>query len=81
MAVGRKVSFPAFDAEARETIAATLNDYVVVDNPLDYHTFIWNQRDKLAATFSAVMKGQVRCGHGDPRHPRQSRAWMRPPGW
>jgi len=57
MAVGRKVSFPAFDAEARKAIAATLNDYVVVDNPLDYHTFIWNQRDKLTATFSAVMKG------------------------
>jgi acyl-CoA synthetase (NDP forming) len=57
MAMGRKVSFPPFDAATRESVAATLNDYVVVDNPLDYHTFIWNQRDKLAATFSAVMKG------------------------
>ncbi len=57
MAMGRKVHFPPFDAELREKIAATLNEYVVVDNPLDYHTFIWNQRDKLTATFSAVMRG------------------------
>ncbi len=28
-----------------------------IDNPLDYHTFIWNQEDKLTATFSAVLAG------------------------
>jgi len=57
MAVGRKVSFPPFDAETRERVARTLNEYVVVDNPLDYHTFIWNERDKLKDTFSEVMQG------------------------
>jgi acyl-CoA synthetase (NDP forming) len=38
-------------------VAATLNEYVTIDNPLDYHTFIWNQEDKLTATFSAVLGG------------------------
>lgn len=57
MAVGKKVSFPPFDAETRERVARTLNEYVVVDNPLDYHTFIWNERDKLSATFTEVMRG------------------------
>ena len=31
----------------RPKVAATLNEYVAIDNPLDYHTFIWNQVDKL----------------------------------
>ncbi len=57
MAVGRKVSFPPFEAETRERVSRTLNEYVVVDNPLDYHTFIWNERDKLGSTFSEVMRG------------------------
>ncbi|MEE4237505.1 MAG: acetate--CoA ligase family protein [Anderseniella sp.] len=56
------VSFPAFDPATHEKVAATLSEYVVVDNPLDYHTFIWNQRDKLAATFSAVLSGGFDVG-------------------
>jgi acetate---CoA ligase (ADP-forming) len=61
MAMGRQVHFPPFDAETRDRVAATLNDYVVIDNPLDYHTFIWNQEDKLSATFSAVLSGGFDC--------------------
>lgn len=56
------VSFPAFDPATHEKVAATLSEYVVVDNPLDYHTFIWNQRDKLAATFTAVLSGGFDVG-------------------
>jgi acyl-CoA synthetase (NDP forming) len=62
MAEGRKISFPPFDAETRANVAATLNDYVAVDNPLDYHTFIWNQEDKLIATFSAALSGGFDLG-------------------
>ncbi|MFO1088703.1 MAG: acetate--CoA ligase family protein [Hyphomicrobiales bacterium] len=57
MAVGRTVTFPPFDAETKAAVSATLNEYVSIDNPLDYHTFIWNQREKLTATFSAVLSG------------------------
>ena len=51
------LSFPAFDAPAAQRVAATLNDLVTIDNPLDYHTFIWGQADKLTATFAAAMSG------------------------
>ena len=57
MAVGRSVQFPPFDEATRAQVAATLNGFVAVDNPLDYHTFIWDQEDKLFATFSAVLAG------------------------
>ena len=56
------VSFPPFDPPTRERVSATLSEYVVVDNPLDYHTFIWNQREKLAATFTAVLSGGFDVG-------------------
>lgn len=55
MAMGRHVRFPEFDSCSKPKVAATLNEYVSIDNPLDYHTFIWNQEDKLTATFSAVL--------------------------
>jgi acyl-CoA synthetase (NDP forming) len=57
MAIEKKVRFPEFDSSTKPKVAATLNEYVSIDNPLDYHTFIWNQEDKLTATFSAVLAG------------------------
>ncbi len=57
MAIERNVSFPPFDGCTKPKVAATLNEYVTIDNPLDYHTFIWNQEDKLTATFEAVLGG------------------------
>jgi acetyl-CoA synthetase len=55
LALDKNLSFPAFAPDVRRKIAATLNEYVVIDNPLDYHTFIWNQPEQLEATFSAVL--------------------------
>lgn len=57
MATNKKVRFPEFDSCTKPKVAATLNEYVSIDNPLDYHTFIWGQEDKLTATFSAVLSG------------------------
>ena len=57
LALDRKLSFPPFAADTAAKVAATLNAYVVIDNPLDYHTFIWGDRDKLTATFAAVLAG------------------------
>ena len=34
---------------------ATLSDLVTISNPLDYHIFIWNQPERLRATYTAVM--------------------------
>jgi acyl-CoA synthetase (NDP forming) len=57
MAIEKNVQFPPFDSCTKPKVAATLNEYVTIDNPLDYHTFIWNQEEKLTATFSAVLGG------------------------
>jgi acetate---CoA ligase (ADP-forming) len=62
MAVGRGVSFPPFDLTSKAQISATLNEFVTVDNPLDYHTFIWNDEAKLNDTFTAVLSGGFDVG-------------------
>jgi acyl-CoA synthetase (NDP forming) len=80
MALEKKVSFPPFDATSREAVKATLNEYVSIDNPLDYHTFIWNQEEKLTATFSAVLRGGYDVAMlilDIPTHPQMSPAtWL-----
>ncbi len=79
MALEKKVSFPPFNAETKPLVAATLNEYVAIDNPLDYHTFIWGQPEKLTATFTEVLKGGFDVGMvilDTPTHPK-----MKPDSW
>jgi acetate---CoA ligase (ADP-forming) len=56
-AEGRKVQFPTLTAEHRATVKSTLGPLVAVANPLDYHTFIWNNEPALTATFTAFASG------------------------
>ena len=51
------VSMPGFPADIDATIRATVNPLVTVSNPFDYHTFDWGNRERLTATFTAVMRG------------------------
>ncbi len=51
------LSFPDFEADHKESIRDTLNEYVSVSNPLDYHTFIWAIEERMTNTFTAVMQG------------------------
>ena len=53
------VDFPAFDDGHAARITDTLSDLVTVSNPLDYHTFIWGDRERLSATFTAVLDGPL----------------------
>ena len=79
MALEKRVSFPPFNAETKPRVAATLNEYVAIDNPLDYHTFIWGQPEKLTATFTEVLKGGFDVGMvilDTPTHPK-----MKPDSW
>lgn len=79
MALEKRVSFPPFNAETKPRVAATLNQYVAIDNPLDYHTFIWGQPEKLTATFTEVLKGGFDVGMvilDTPTHPK-----MKPDSW
>jgi acyl-CoA synthetase (NDP forming) len=54
-AEGRRLSFRPFDEAQQARVRATLGELVTVSNPLDHHTFIWNQPDQLRATFSVVL--------------------------
>ena len=51
----RDLYFPALTKDDETRIAATLNEYVAITNPLDYHTFIWGDQQKLTDCFTAVM--------------------------
>ncbi|MCH8951576.1 MAG: acetate--CoA ligase family protein [Proteobacteria bacterium] len=54
-AVGRDVTFRPLDAEQRVRVKATLGEMVAVANPLDYHTFIWDDEAAMTATFTAML--------------------------
>jgi acyl-CoA synthetase (NDP forming) len=56
-AEGRKVFFPPLTEEHRARVKATLGPLVAVANPLDYHTFIWNNEPAMTATFGAMVSG------------------------
>ena len=53
------LDLPAFDDAHAARIADTLSDLVSVSNPLDYHTFIWGDPERLRTTFTAVMDGPL----------------------
>ena len=57
-AVGRDVTFRPLTAEQRARVKATLGEMVAVANPLDYHTFIWDDEPAMTATFTAM----IGCG-------------------
>jgi acetate---CoA ligase (ADP-forming) len=62
LAMNRTITFPAFDAATATRVRNTLSELVTVSNPLDYHTFIWNQKDKLTETFTAALSGGFDVG-------------------
>jgi acyl-CoA synthetase (NDP forming) len=56
-AEGRRVRFPKLAEAHRAKVKATLGPLVAVANPLDYHTFIWNNEPAMTATFTAMVSG------------------------
>ncbi|HET7409172.1 MAG TPA: CoA-binding protein, partial [Paracoccaceae bacterium] len=57
-AAGREVRFRALSPEEKARIGATLGPLVTIANPLDYHTFIWGDRERLTETYAAMLS----CG-------------------
>lgn len=51
------VPMPAFSDVQASAIRATVRPLVTLSNPFDYHTFDWGDRERLTATFAAVMSG------------------------
>ncbi|MCP5080938.1 MAG: acetate--CoA ligase family protein [Alphaproteobacteria bacterium] len=52
-----KLTTPPFPDHSKDALAAALNAYVQLENPLDYHTFIWGQRGALTACYAGAMSG------------------------
>lgn len=53
---GRKVYYPALTSEQKAPVEAVLGELVTVDNPLDYHTYIWNDEAGMRAAYQAMME-------------------------
>ena len=51
----RKARFPTLSQQQRSSVKNTLSPMVAAANPLDYHTFIWADRNALTKTFSAML--------------------------
>ncbi len=61
-ALSRSVTFPSLTTAQHDGLRAALGPMVALANPLDYHTFIWNDADRMAATFTAIMQADIALG-------------------
>ncbi|RDL50875.1 Succinyl-CoA ligase [ADP-forming] subunit beta [Ensifer sp. M14] len=52
-----RVNYRALLDEQRKPLKEALGEMVTIANPLDYHTFVWGNREKQTTAFSAMMKG------------------------
>ncbi|MEO9874606.1 MAG: acetate--CoA ligase family protein [Anderseniella sp.] len=50
------LSLPDLSADEQETVRSTLNGFVDIANPLDYHTFIWADFEAMRQTYAAMMR-------------------------
>ncbi len=71
--VRRKTVFRALKDEQRQPLRESLGEMVTIANPLDYHTFVWGNRDKQTTAFTAMMKGDYALNLIILDFPRQDR--------
>ncbi len=55
----RDLHFPPLAPAHTERVATALDGRVAVTNPLDYHTFIWGDQERLEACFRAALGAAV----------------------
>lgn len=58
----RNLSVPELTGEDKQRLSETLNELVTLSNPLDYHTFIWGDYERLKATFVAMLQSGFHIG-------------------
>ena len=59
---GMGLSFPSPDAAQTRDLGATLGPLVTITNPLDYHTFIWGDEDRLTDVYAAMLRDTYDLG-------------------
>ena len=72
-ALGHDVTFPTLDGAQRQGLREALGPMVALANPLDYHTFIWTDVPRMAATFGAMLGGDIAMGCLVADFPREDR--------
>ena len=55
----RPLTYPALTSHQQQALRAALGPMVALANPLDYHTYIWNDLEALTATFTAMLQAPV----------------------
>ncbi len=55
-AQGRKVYFPALSPVQKAPVEAVLGERVTVDNPLDYHTYIWSDEAGMSLAYQRMLE-------------------------
>lgn len=56
------IETPAFSQADHDALYDVLGDKVTIDNPLDYHTYIWGDVEKKTACYTAALKADVDAG-------------------
>lgn len=54
MSVGMNLRFPKLTARQRQALRSALGPMVALNNPLDYHTYIWRDTDAMAAAWAGM---------------------------
>ena len=57
-----RLEFPAFSHAAREALDAILDGKVALENPFDYHTFIWGDTERMTACFTTAVSDGADVG-------------------
>ncbi len=72
-AIGRDVCFPELTESQSRNLNVALGPMVKLSNPLDYHTYIWDDLDAMTATFTAMMEPHLALGMLILDFPREDR--------
>ncbi len=54
MSVGTRLDFPKLTDRQKTTLRDALGPMVALNNPLDYHTYIWRDQDAMARAWSGL---------------------------
>ncbi|BDW84641.1 acyl-CoA synthetase [Roseicyclus marinus] len=69
----RALDCPPLTQTQRDGLRAALGPKVALANPLDYHTYIWGDRDALARVFAAMLAPHIAIGVAILDFPRPDR--------
>lgn len=72
-AVGMQIEFPPLSERQHTDLRAALGPMVALNNPLDYHTYIWRNAEALGNTFTAMMDPDLALGVIILDYPREDR--------